>query len=368
MVSSGELVRSDRGFVWRTSPRGGPEAVPPEELARRRLELLSPDARRALELAVVLAPDAPRELLRAMAQADGMTPRALEGALAVLAAEGWLDDRDPPSLYFVRRFVQRAMPPSRLAELHRFASKVLPTDGPLRLAALHHAVEGGLEERGSELARDLAQALRSAGYTESAATLSAMTLEVSLEARTTPRSESASPHETWAGGSSPPAAEAGAPRPLVAPYSPLDEVEGPDPAVLRRAIQRRDVAAIERWVESATAAGADLAAVARLRAVVDLLSGDVANAEARLARTCDTTGPRPLIAQAMVTLGGGRTADAVRLSLRALALSLRHRDARGSQASLHALAACYRAEGRGADADALTTCAGRHTSSASSSS
>jgi hypothetical protein len=113
------------------------------------------------------------------------------------------------------------------------------------------------------------------------------------------------------------------------------------------------VAAIERWVERSTLAGADLASIARLRAVIDLLRGDFANAEARIARGGEQAAPKAMLAQAMVALGAGRSADAVRLALRALSVSLRRGDARGRSAAYHALAACYRAEGRASDAEQL---------------
>ncbi|MBX7195771.1 MAG: hypothetical protein K1X94_27200, partial [Sandaracinaceae bacterium] len=122
-------------------------------------------------------------------------------------------------------------------------------------------------------------------------------------------------------------------------------------------LRERDVGAIERWVEQATLAGADLASIARLRAVIDLLRGDFANAEARIARAGDEAGPEPLLALAMGALGAGRSADAVRMALRALALSIRRSDARGRSAALHALAARYRAEGRADDARALAASA-----------
>ncbi|GAB4205638.1 MAG: hypothetical protein OHK0013_21700 [Sandaracinaceae bacterium] len=371
LVSSGELVRGDEGFVWRIAPRGGPEAVAPEQLVQHRLELLPPEARRVLELVAVLAPGASRELIREMARADGMTPRELERALAVLAVEGWLGSHDAPSAHFLRRCVQRAMPPARLAELHRFAVDVLPQEGPERLAALHHALEGGLERQVVARALELAVALRRAGFVAAAAALPGRPeFSESASDRASDAAQGAL-HDTLAGAASPPATEASLAgnRPsTAAPYSPLDDVGGADREALREALRTRDVDALERWIEAAVAAGGDLVAIARLRALVDLLRGDVGNAEARLARTWDITSPRALLAQAMVVLGAGHHADAVRLALRALSLSLQGADVRGTSASLHTLAACYRAEGRVADADELAARAGRQTSTASSSS
>jgi hypothetical protein len=379
LVASGDLVRAEAGFEWRTAPRPGSSAEAPEELARARLELVSPEARHVLELLSVLPVGASRELARAVATLDGVTPRELERGLAALGAEGWLSLRDAPSEQFVRLFVQRSMPPARLAELHRLVLSALPTSVTHRHAQAHFALEGGLEEQARALGPPLAAILRAAGFAHAADTLPGASAAPRPSVRV-PRPSSAplpaAPDETLVGVESPdprapavtaserglrprPREDAAAPPPAslppVAPSEGLDEAAGPDPAALRAAVRARDVPALERWIEQATAAGSDLAAVARLRAVIDLMRGDVVNAEARLARTVgDDASARPLLAQAMVTLGGGRTADAVRLALRALAVSLRAGDTRGRSASLVTLAACYRAEGRGADADVLS--------------
>ncbi len=366
LVASGELVREAEAFVWRTAPRGGAEAVGVEELARARTELLSTDTRRALEIVSVAPPGASRGLLRAVALADGVGPRELEQSFGSLSAEGWLSPRDQPTAHFIRRAVQTSMPPARLAELNRFVLDALSADGPEWLARAHFAVEGDREIAAREEAVRIGEALRASGFDHAAV-------------RFVGAPRSVPPRE--AAPSMPP--EPGAPAPSVAPSRPSapyaavdvrtsqraidhdlarresDDANGPDMRELRDALRTRDVGALESWVERATLAGADLPALARLRAVADLMRGDVANAEARLARSSEEAGPRALLAQAMVTLGAGRSADAVRFALRALSLALRRNDERGRSASLHALAACYRAEGRSSDADALAARAAR---------
>ena len=365
LVASGDLVREDGAFVWRTTPRAGVEGVGVEELARARIELVPPEARRLLEISAVLPREASSELVRAVATRDGLAVRAVNEALSVLANERWLATRDEPTLHFVRRVVQTTMPPARVAELNRFVAEAISADPTHRHAIAHFALEGGRDEDARAHARRTGEALAKMGFVHAAARfVGAPSIASSREAT------SRAPSATRQSGTTMPAIPS-------APYSPLapsssgatpateeadlaqtdaaepEEPRGPDARVLRKALRDHDVAAIERWVEQATLAGADLASIARLRAVIDLLRGDFANAEARIARVGDEAGPKPLLAQAMVALGAGRSADAVRYALRALALSIRRGDARGKSAAYHALAACYRAERRHEDAEAL---------------
>jgi hypothetical protein len=373
LVASGDLVREEEAFVWRTTPRGGVAGVGVEELARGRLELLSEDARRVLELLSVLPRGASRDLLRLVALTDGLGARAVAHALHVLATEAWLAPRDEPSAHFVRRVVQTAMPPARLGELHRFSCGAIAEDPTHRHSVAHYALEGGRDADAIEQARRIGNSLALAGFVHASARFMGAPSPASsfpVAARASEASPAPPPPEADAlSRLSPPTA----PYPALAPSSvgtalatdevPLDELEeavaGPDPRELRRALRERDVAAIERWVERSTLAGADLASIARLRAVIDLLRGDFENAEARIARGGEQAGPKAMLAQAMVALGAGRSADAVRFALRALSASLRRDDPRARSAAYHALAACYRAEGRAADAEQLVARAQR---------
>ncbi len=365
LVASGDLVREGDAFVWRTTPRAGVEGVGVEDLARARMELIPSEARRVLEISAVLPREASTTLLRAVAAHDGLAPRAVTEALSVLGAEGWLTARDEPTLHFVRRMVQTTMPPARLAELHRFAGDAIVDDPTHRHAVAHFALEGGRDDDARMHARRTGEALQAMGFVHAAARFVGAPSIAPIPREIPP------PREPITRSTAPSARADGLPS---SPYSPLasssagttpvteevalddgevDDTKGPDARVLRAALRNRDVAAIERWVEQATLAGAELATIARLRAVIDLLRGDFANAEARLARSGDETGPKPLLAQAMVALGAGRSADAVRCAMRALALSIRRGDARGKSAAYHALAACYRAEQRVQDAEGL---------------
>ena len=343
LVTAGELVFREGSFEWRTQARGGPDSIAVEELMRLRFELLSDTARRALEVALL----APSELLEVVAAKDGLDGAALEAALAVLRAEHWLDIDDPLTTHFVRGFTLDAMPPSRRAELNRFIYSALPETGVHRLARAHYAHEGGLED----------DALRESAVRDAALLAAGFDAPVELPSEEVDSGETEldpsdvidlgpKSDETLNG-------ELASPLDAVFAGSPHDDGEGPDPRVLRAAIRAKDVPAIDRWIERAIAEGSDATAIARLRAVTDVLRGDVVNAQARLARTLRTDDPRAHLAQAMVMLGGGHYEEAVRSALHALA-SARHRgDAKGRSAAYLALAASYRGLGRPTDAALL---------------
>lgn len=348
LVASGDLVLDGDVFAWRTTPRTGAGAESVEDLCRERLELLDASRRRALEVVSVAPIDADRDLLAAIAANDGISARELDAALDDLAREGWTRPRDEPTAHFFRRVVQTSMPPARLAELHRFVLDALPRSGPNGLWRAHFAIEGDRAEAARAELERLATWLESSGFSSTRAMIGATGASLGLAERPGRASGSATRLEE--------AKRVARPAPSSVPPPGLeDDSRGPDPSALREALSRRDLGAAERWVEQATAAGADWAALARVRALIDLARGDVTKAEIRLARAGEAHGPRLLIARSMVSLGAGRTADAVRSALQALSVSLRRSDERGRSAALHALAACYRAEGRPSDADRLAS-------------
>ena len=351
LVASGELVFREGNFEWRTQARGGPDAIALDELMRLRFELLSDTACRAMELALL----APSELLHAVAAQDGLHASALEAALAVLRAEHWLDIDDPLTTHFIRKFTLEGMPPARRAELNRFIYAALPETGVHRLARAHYAHEGGLDD----------DALRESAVRDAALLAAGFDVPVELASEDVDSGETEldasgvvdlgpTSDETLNG-------ELTSPLDALLPDSPLDAVstdsplddDGPDPRALRAAIRAKDVPAIDRWIERAIAEGSDATAIARLRVVTDVLRGDMANAQARLARTLRTDDPRAHLAQAMVMLGGGRYEEAVRAALHALAAARHRNDAKGRSAAYLALAASYRGLGRPTDAALL---------------
>ncbi len=371
LIAAGDLVREGEAFAWRAAPRGGVEAVRVEELTEARVELLSDEARRMLDVVSVAPADASDEQLLAVAARDGQPGAIARAALDALALEGWRAPRDVPTTHYLRRVVKSLMPPARLAELHRFTGEELASSPRHALTLGHFAVEGGADPAGDGRSVELAARLRELGFVMTAASCARGRAALGSEGE---------PGASARGASSTPAAPASiepevGPRAredllevadaealvggLGAPLPAADEraVEAPadtlDPAELSAALRARDVERLERWVERAVLLGADLRAVARLRALLDVSRGDVSNAEARLGHALDRDDPKTLLAHAMVMLGSGRSTEAVRSSLAALALALRRGDARGRGAAYHALAACYRAVGRNADADEL---------------
>lgn len=119
-----------------------------------------------------------------------------------------------------------------------------------------------------------------------------------------------------------------------------------------RAVRERDFAALEEAIRRAIAEGSDLGAVARVRAVAELARGDLEAARRRLreSRASGKADPsaqaRHHLAEALLELSDGDPIMGIRATLAALAVSRRLADPRGEAASLHVLAACYRALGR----------------------
>ncbi|MBX3272525.1 MAG: hypothetical protein KF729_19860 [Sandaracinaceae bacterium] len=117
--------------------------------------------------------------------------------------------------------------------------------------------------------------------------------------------------------------------------------------------------ALDRAIQRAVAEGADLAAIGRVRAIAQLARGEVAQAKASLddarARGRDDRAERGRyeLAMALLSLRSGDAIEGVRRGLGALACARGLGDARGEEAALKTLAACYRALGRDADAERL---------------
>lgn len=329
--------------------------------------------------------------------------------------------RPHPSSNFVRRLVIAAMPPSRVGELHRFTAEALLERGAddaalpsLRAELAHFEIEGGLEARGAERLADVARTAIEQGYRRAAARLANVLARLgSSEAASLSRAAATVPPpapdddgeappsteialdllETSTGADAPRAPvasgdaptghaaagddaaahaevgdhasahEAGEPDTIPPPAAEAAPPSGDDResfvAAAEEAVRTRDLEALDRLLERAVASGSDMAAVARVRAMAELLRGDVGGARRSLAkarsfrRDAGARDPREALAEAAVSLGGGDPAGAVRLSLRALGLARAAADRRGEIAALRTLAACYRALGRDVDATDL---------------
>lgn len=123
------------------------------------------------------------------------------------------------------------------------------------------------------------------------------------------------------------------------------------------AVRRRDHEALDRLLKRAVAAGGDMAAISRFRALAELLRGDVLGARRALSKARayhpSRTNPREALAEAIVALAAGDMHEAVRAGLKALALARRAADPLGEEAALRTLAACYRGLGREHDVERL---------------
>jgi hypothetical protein len=405
LVASGDLVFDGESFKWRSSPRGGVTARSLEGVVNERLERLDDEARRVLDALCVAPEGARRELVDAVAARDGVTPRGRVRAWTRLAREAWLGsagpwpplpildaagalrgDRPHPSSAFVRRCVMQAMPPSRLAELHRFTAEALLAEGaddPAR-PSLHaelgwYEIEGGLVEAGAARIGEVARFVIGCGYRRAGSRLARLLMSV----RTTDVGSTAPAALESIGDKGPgPASSEMSLTSLLASESqrrgrprqraldteevaydvktPTERPAEPAPpppfaAAAEEAVRRRDPAALEQVLQRAIANGSEMAAVARFRAMVDLLQGNVgaarrALAKARRHRKDEDGGPHQALAEAAVALRGGDPAGAIRCALRALAAVRRKGDRKGEIASLCVLAACYRALGRDSDA------------------
>ncbi len=382
LISAGDLVSEGDGFMWRGQPRAGATAVPLDEVVLERLDPLDEDARRMLEAVCIASDGAHDDLISAIAERDGLAERARHRAIERLRREAWLAapnawptvfarpaelllSRPAPSTNFVRRVVIAAMSKERLSQLHCFAAEALIERGAddLVLGSMQaelgfFEVEGGLTEQGIEHMNRIAELAKARGYKRAAVRMNRYVKRLDGVGPKTSSVQVLSAIRTpWEDESSPPSTE-----------TSLDEAhthEGASFVVMaENAVRTRDMIALERLLERAIASGSDMAAIARIRAMADLLRGDVGMAKQRLAqarryrKTPIHADPRESIAEAAVALGGGDATSAVRLGLRALALTRRAADRKGEMAALRMLAACYRALGRSDDAASIEQAAG----------
>lgn len=375
LVSCGDLVLDGDAFVWRGPPRGGVRATPLDVLIAERLEMLDDDARRVLEATAVLGEGAREADVVAVAKTDGIGARAALRALGHLSGDAWLERAPDATLRFgsayIRRFVVHALPAGRRAELHRFATAALPAGPdaslPQRVRVAWHTLEGGREVEGAVALLETAEALASAGWARSAAHVAQVARRAPLEPGALSRADALagplaareeSSVEVAIPAFEPDVAGAGHPTGTLPLPEPTTEEAVTDlVGEVRAAIRARDPDALDRIARRAVLEGSDMDAVARMRALADLLRGDIGAAAHGLVRARSLRhGPsnlRTLLAESMVALRAGAVPGAIRLALRALAEARRASDARGEAATLFTLAASYRALGRELDAQRL---------------
>ncbi len=356
LVAAGDLVQDGGRFVWRATPRRGVSAIPTESLIEERLAALEPAPHRLLEVICVLPHHVPEGWTRTLATVDGVSPAQQEALFGRLRAEMLLAPEPPlsPSSALLRSVVMRSMPPSRAAELHRFAAEALeasldPEATFARATLGYYQAEGGAENEGAETLLSAASAARESGYGRSAIRLAAAAVQYDPSDAT--REDAAQLTRKTV---PPPSAKEG----RMTAGASSEEVADVFQRALE-ALRARDFETLDRCVDTAIAEGRDPATAARVRAIAHLMRGDTKGAMRALARARAVQGKdrrraaRQALALALVMLHAGDPSRALRATLEALAHARTLRDPRGEAAALHALGACFRALGREGDAQAV---------------
>lgn len=370
LVASGDLIHDGERFSWRRGPAGRVGTVPIEVLLEERINGLEAVPRRMLE-ALSCAPDASElTVVHAVAEADGLNEDEREMALDQLVTEGFLDEvrGDRVLAPLVRSVVTQAMPPARRAEQQRFVARSLRVtpdgDGSGFSAATlaYYVAGGGRPQEAVDLLLSSGMQAGQLGYVRAAVRLAAAAVQCDPSDETrqaaarltqalTERQAQARKRAPVKSPTKQPPSEAGL---------PLDGPSNAAPAQLKShavqqavgAILGRDFDQVERSLELMVAAGSDGPGVDRLRAMSLLSRGDAAGAMRMLEQAKARNGsgrrrdPRTALALALVLLETGEVGQAVRAGLRALASARKAGDNAGQQASLRALAHCYRHLGR----------------------
>ncbi len=414
LIACGELMLDGDTFMFRPgAAKGSPRraaAISLDLLIAERAEMLDDESRHCLEAISILGEPMPVAELEAVLALDGLAPRAVSRAIGRLDDDGWIE-RDMPlgttssgagttvrcANLFVRHLLAASLHPARRAELHRFAYEALELrrDGASGQAELGlHLMEAGREVEGAQRLLDAAEATLAAGYGRAAARLTrlarpgvtaaplleranaiqesgVLTEEGGLDAeeeervssprialgqaQTDARSAEIDLQETSGGALAADPIDARRPR----GDSTTESMEDTDlVAEVTAAIRDRDAERIEQIARRAVLDGVEMSQIARLRALADLLRGDVSGAarglvRARSLRPQAPVGRRALLTEAMVSLRAGAATTAVRFALRALAEARADGDGRGESVALFTMAAGYRALGREAEASKL---------------
>ena len=373
-IANGDLVREGDRFRWRIAPRAGIRALSVTALLQERIAHLARDDRRYLELVCALPPGSPRALVDAVAQHHGVPDTDRAAALARLEALRLLEPDGVPPSAALRRAVLERLDADDRAALCRAIAETLRSS-PLYAGSLARATvglfaaDGGDAEAGATAVLEAAVGAASTGYGRSALRLAAAAVQLhpagSTRAQASKITQAVLPHGALAGDDV-------APEAATAARGARDRrrTTGSDEAehvpVAARAVQAlldRDFGLVERCIDTAVARGGSLRAADRMRAMSSLLQGDPAAAAAALERAARSdpreADPRTLLAAAWVALGAGRSREAVRTSIEALACARETHDAHGEAAALHTLASCYRSMGREREAaDLLSAAAG----------
>ena len=368
LAASGDIVYVDPGFRWRDQPRAAGAAIPTEALIAERVALLSPMHRSILEVACVVPDGSPNSILDTLAgpQADDRTAHA--ACIEELAEQALLTPVIPgrpqtPSSHRLRSVVLDTMSPERTAEVHASVAQALlasPRGTFANASVGWFLTEGGHTRDGVVLLLDAAQAAIDCNFPSSAVRLAAAAVRAD-PSEETQRTASAmtqiiEQHPEYRRSERPSLRAASLHPSVELPPDPLP-VNLIDQAI--EAILARDFESADQHLDMAIAQGRGQTAIDRLRAVAQLARGDAQTAMQTLAAShhYDADNRREVargsLTMALILLRSREVSLAIRCALRTLAIVRAERDPRGEAATMHLLANCYQALGRGADADAI---------------
>jgi hypothetical protein len=380
LVSAGDLVARGETFAWRTVPRSGIAAVPVEALITERALGLAPDAYRALEALCVTPVDAPRDVFRAVAERDGLSHAALDAGVQQLLGEGFVDAHGSLGNgdALIRGALRNNMPPARAAELHRFVADVL--SGRLRAKGFgsgqlaYHLAEGGLESEAALALVDAAQQAVEASFHRVALRLLATAVELDGSAEVRRLAGAIAAEADAAGGGNVERRSSRPPPPQTTDQAPALPIHDATTLMAhdairaaREALLAGDFDSVERWLDTAVAAGWPQRAAQRVLAMSLLARGRTQDATTTLSRVRGGDAQASASAQdalcwALIHLEGGEPHRAIRDALAALTLCRHDADERGERATLQVLAWCYESVARPEEAGRITTYAAQHAS------
>ncbi len=358
MVATGDLVHDGRGFVWREKAGERRQYLGPRALLEERFATLDTSSMRYLEVACTALPASSGQVIDAAVGLDGIPKSTRPRCLEALVNDGLLTPQGKPNSELLRRAVLQRMPPARRSEVYRFVAEALHTAEPLVGPAMAATVgaylcEGGDLERGAQAILEAGSLAADLGYTAAAVRLAAAAVQYQPDVDT--RSAASEISKAVRLPSVPPP-DLADDRPTI----PVPEaaLENTTEAVVQ-VLKDRDHQQFDALIESAIAAGGDLAAAHCLRVVSYISREDVPSAMGALeaARKSPKRKPgaaiRVSIASACLQLARGRRHDAMIDALEALAAARAQEDGPGEAAALKMVSTTCLAAGLNSDADRI---------------
>lgn len=380
LVSTGDIVPDEGGFRWRRGPAGRVAATTVEALIEERIDALSDDTRRILEV-LAWAPDpSERGLVSDVALLDGMAEQALDRALKELVAKALVERADNTGIdlwlsHTVRSVVLAGLSPTRVSDLSLRVAGALSrrcTEHSLfaRADVAFYLARGGRPQSAVDTLLEAAMAAGQHGFVRSGVRLAAAAVECNPSTETRKKAAAIAESLGRVGGA-----------PVISPVEQATRPSEPEAAATHNnttqaigseamkqavsAIRARDFDRLERAVELMVAAGRDGPHVDRIRALGQLEKGDRDGAALLLARSSAREAPletpRTVLARALLRFEEADAKGAIRDALHALAQVRAAGHVAGERAALLTLSAFYTQLGRTQEATLLAQAAGPST-------